>query len=318
MPEENGKANAVGNNVHTDLPLTRYPEAIDNRGSNEAGGNENLNLHQNLEDYNMAEHVNALADAVMSIQRALGIAPQLHTSQKDSSGNVITDSETLLNLMKTKTVKTRLDTLEDKNFDSRYGGPEWSATSGQHLVGHTHTGETGHPQKVRLTSEVQGLLPRQNINLDYNTVGGLTGANISINATRSDSIDAVVADKLSQKEGGVIQKDLVVNGRTWNRVGRDYDAPQIAGDKESDSNASLGISTYKKSTEGHVFLHNGIGSLYYGKYVAIIRAKADELISGDLIKVSTITPQISKLPVSGKIFISYSTTNLTQQIKQVS
>lgn len=278
----NGFANAVGNNVHEDLTMTRYPEAMDKRGSNKTGGNENLNTHKNLEDYNMAEHVNALADSVMAIQRALGIQPQLSTS------DTATGAE-LYNLLRTKTVKSRFDTLENKNFDDRYGGPNWKPEDKQTLEEHKHTGEKGHPTKINLNGEVQGVLPVNNVDLRYNQTSGLTGAKISINGSKSDSIDKVVADKLSRTEGGTIDAGLITKGTSWTRWGRDYDVTNLTGDKEID-NEAFAMATYKSTNAKHTFLDTKFDDLYFGRYVLIVRAKTNTLLNADLIKVSTTNP----------------------------
>lgn len=285
---ENGKASAVGNLVHSELPMTRYPEAIDKRGSNQTGGNENLNLHKNLEDYNMAEHVNAIADAVMAIQKTLGIAPQIATTEKDASGNIIKDATQLRNLMKTKTVKSRLDTIEDKNYDTRYGGPNWKAEDGQTLEGHKHTGKKGQPTKIDLTKEVTGLLPRQNINLAYNNVNGLTGANISINTSKPETLDSAIADKLSLSEGGTVKANLAVEGTVANRWERDYDSAILVGDKEVDT-TSYNRATYKNLTGAHTFLNQKMTNLYFGRYVLIVRAKTNSLVNANLMQLSSRT-----------------------------
>jgi hypothetical protein len=288
MANVNGQDNAVGNNVYAELPMTRYPQNLDKRGSNDSGGNQNLNLHANLVDYNMAEHVNALADAVMAIQKALGIAPQLATVVKDANGNTITDAATLLSMMQSKTVKSRLDTLEAKNFDTRYGGPTW--VDGEHntIQEHKHTGSGHNPAKVDLQAEVQGKLPRANLDLTYNAATGLTGANISINSTTNKSIDTVLNDKLSKSQGGTIDKDLEVDGKSWTRWGRDYDITDFTGDTGNDVDTLSNQAIYKNTNTSHTFVSKKFDNMYYGRYVMIVRMKTDTLYDGSLIKLSTV------------------------------
>ncbi|MEK1829018.1 hypothetical protein AAAC51_07665 [Priestia megaterium] len=115
--------NAVGNQIYEDLVLTRYPNNLDVREG--TGANPNLIRWTNLKDYNMAEHVNALQDAVMAMQRMLGAKAQMPAKPTDSNGQPVTDSNALLNIAKTSTVKERIDAIETHDwyadFDQRYG-----------------------------------------------------------------------------------------------------------------------------------------------------------------------------------------------------
>lgn len=287
MAEENGRANAVGNDVYTALPLTRYPEAIDSRTG--AGQNNNMLLWKNLENYNMSEHVNAIADAVMSIQRALGISPQLPTTVKDQNGNVITDRTALVQMMQVNTVKSRLDGIENKNFDTRYGGPNWKTTDKQTIQEHKHTGKgPGHPSKIDLELEAQGQLPRANMDLVYNSPTGLTGANIALNTEGNQTISAAFKDSLSKSAGGTVQKFAEFEGKMWTRWNRDYDVTDLTGDEIADSDTLLNLCKYKNQTAAHTFISKKFDNMYYGRYVMIVRAKTNSRVDANLLKLATI------------------------------
>src|SRR5699024_2408229 len=134
--------------IYTDLVLTRYPKSFDERSG--AKANANFKRWTNLKDYNMAEHVNSLQDAVMSLQRLLGEMAQMPANPTNSAGKPITNPTELNTLAKTNTVKKRLDDLETKDwysiFDKRYGGPTWKFTDGATqnptIQQHQHLGST--------------------------------------------------------------------------------------------------------------------------------------------------------------------------------
>ena len=281
----NGIQNAVGNNVYPDLVLTRYPDYFDER----SGSKENKNMYRwkNLEDFNMAEHVNALSDAIMALQRALGEVPQIATVPKDANGQIITDPAALLALKKIKTVKSRLDDLENKNFDKRYGGPNWKPDTGNTIEEHKHLGQLGGASKIDLTKEVQNKLPKQNVDLSQ-TTNGLTGADIFINSTVKVTIDASVGDKLSMSEGGTIKKNLSVEGKTNTRWHREYDVNDLSGTKTADNGTMLNACVTASGLPEFVFLSKKFTNLYYGRYVMIVRAKSNKRVTGNILQLSTV------------------------------
>lgn len=282
----NGIQNAVGNIVYPDLVLTRWPEYFDER----SGAKNNPNMHRwlNLEDYNMSEHVNAISDAIMALQRALGENPQISTDPVDENGNPISlTPEQILNLKKTQTIKRRIDILEKRNFDKRYGGPNWKPEDKQTLEEHKHTGKgPGHPSKIDLTQEVQGKLPKANIDTSQNATG-LTGADLFINATKKVTVDASLNDKLSQAEGGTIKKDLAVEGRFQSRTNREYDFNDLSGTKVGDTATLLNYAMLSHDTNETVFIKKPIEGLYYGRYVLVVRAKTNNRVTGNILELST-------------------------------
>lgn len=248
--------NAVGNNKFPDLNMTRYPAVIDSRANNvnmrgfinlgEAGAGEKP-------DINYAEHVNALTDGLMSVERVLGINPQ--GTKPD--------------------VVTRLDDLDKHNHDERYGGPGWILS--QTLVGHTHNGQPGHPSKINLVSEVQGLLAKTSIDL---SATGLTGADIRISSGSATKIADAVNDKLSTSQGGTVQKNLEVKGQFMGRTHREWSALDEAGSVEvtTAADTSTRSNSIKRTTgKGNEawFVNQYLRDFEYGSYVIGVRFRTN-------------------------------------------
>lgn len=281
----NGIQNAVGNNVYPDLVLTRFPDNFDERSG--AKLNPNMLRWLNLDDYNMAEHVNTLQDSLMAIQRVLGESVQLPASLVKDDGTAMTAAE-IAALKKSNTVKSRLNSLENKNYDKRYGGPNWVPDTGVTLEQHRHTGGVGKPSKIDLESEVTNELPVKNLDLTQ-TATGLTGAKIKLNSTNTATIDAAISDKLSQKEGGTIQKNLTVVGKTQTRTSREYDYTDMSGTVTADNQTLLNACVKSDPLAETYFLNKKFSGLYYGRYVLIVRAKTDTRIDGNLLQLFTVS-----------------------------
>lgn len=257
-----------GTGTYPDLNMTHYPDKIDARVVG-TGFNPNLKGFENRKDYNMAEHVNSLGDAVMAIQRVLGVTPYINNIGVDKA-----------------TVSARITTLENIDLDPRYGGIGWNTT--QTLVGHTHTGVAGSPSKVSLTGEVAGLLPKTNLNLTYNNAGGLTGSDISVSKEQSTTIDQSINDKLSLSQGGTIQKNLTVKGATMSRFYADIDASQVIpgaatliADPSTKSGTALRVSN--PGTLSSRFIMHQNSTLEYGRYVACIRLKVSDHTKNEVV-----------------------------------
>lgn len=265
-------SNSVGNTTFTDLSMTHYPKKIDSRVDTDAGYNQNMQGFLNVGDsdsttplekmYNMAEHVNALADAVMAVQRVLGIEPHL---DKDGLANA------------EGTLDGRIDALEDPvRYDSRYGGTDWSTT--QTLVAHTHTGELGGPSKINLGAEVQGILAKSNVDLAYGT--GITGTDISMSSTNSKKINEVINDKLSITQGGSIESDLSVKGKLQGRVQREWNHNDVKNGTSISTTATSSNVAFRGSGTGQVvFINEGLKDFEYGKYVIGVRVRTSLLTS---------------------------------------
>lgn len=298
--------NAVGNSVYTDLVLTRYPKNFDERSGNK--NNINLNRQTNLKDFNMAEHINALQDAVMSLQRVLGEMPQMPAEPKDAQGNPITDPTELANLAKIHTIKERIDAIELFDwtglFDKRYGGPNWAydknKSTNPTIQQHRHTGEgNGMPSKIVLTDEVSGLLPKRNVNLGK-TSDGITGSDIYVEPTSSVKIADAISDKVSETTGGVIEENatLTMLGKTNTRWTREFDANDASKTGNtfvSDNKTLIGKAAQSHGNNLSDLLNKQLTGMYYGKYVAIVRLATTSLASDNVAEISAIDVETNKV-----------------------
>lgn len=299
----NSTENAVGNTVFEDLEMTSYPKYKDSRTESEVNGklNPNLRRFENLKDYNMAEHINALQDTVLAIQRTLGTMVQVPYAPKDDAGNVITNEEDLINIAKNYTVKERIDELERfdwvTKFDKRYGGPTWKYDEASNvnptIQQHRHLGTdsdiTGMPQKISLEEEVQGLLPKDNVNLSRGE-NGITGADICVDMSSSKKISESINDKISEAEGGYIAKraKLEVLGKINTRWAREFDAEDAIGQgnsKVSDKKTLTGVAMESHDTKSTVLLNQSLEGMYHGSYVAIVRLSVSGRLSSEVVEI---------------------------------
>lgn len=244
--------NPIGTKTkYSEYNLTRYPDAYDSRDNNG-----NMKGFTNMQDYNMAEHVNALADSLMVIQRMLGLAPEGTHSN----------------------ITTRLNVLDQHNHDSRYGGTGWITS--QTLKGHTHTGAAGHPSKINLAGEVQGKLAKASLDLSVST--GLTGADIVMSPASSKKVSEAIDDKLSTSEGGQVQKNLHVKGKFSSRFFREWDSEDASGSSitsyETKGNTAKRIS----GTAYQSFINENARDLEYGQYVVGVRLRTSSNTSSEV------------------------------------
>lgn len=299
--------NSVGNNIYTDLILTRYPEFYDERSGTK--NNPNLNRFENLVHYNMAEHVNSLQDAVMAIQRTMGEKAQLPVSPKDANNQPITSETELRKVIQKSTVKSRLDAIESKDwyaeFDKRYGGPNWkfdtTKSTNPTIQQHRHIGGgDGMPAKIVLTQEVSGLLPITNIDLSQNKTG-ITGNDIYVDANSPNKISAALNDKLSESTGGTIKDSATLNnkGKTQTRWSKEFDYKDaVAGNAEvQDAKTLLNRAVVSGTTQAATLLDKNLENLYHGRYVAIVRLAASALPSTDLVQISAVN-SVSKAVIN--------------------
>lgn len=272
---------AVGNEIYDALAMTAYPKNYDAplvRPSTPDKLNKNMLGWQNIgdgtkPDYVMAEHVNALIDAVRSIQWTLGTTPMVPKAKQGETG------ATALNTQRTYTVKRRLDEMEDKNFDERYGGIGWTPSPTRTINNHTHDGTAGNPGKIVLTagSHVTGVLPKANVDLTATT--GITASDLKVSPQVTDTVAASLADKLSVENGGTVKGDVIFEGATQTRTTREYPTGAMSGASQVDS---LTRSRLRKSfggTAAGTFLSASLATLEYGRYVMGVRVK---LVSGTL------------------------------------
>lgn len=275
------ETNAVGNTKFTDLNMTRYPLQLDSRDNANAGFNVNMqgfwsagdtHLPSGKDpDYNMAEHVNSLADAVMAIQRVLGITPYVDFKGSDKG-----------------TVSARIAAAEDKDayYDARYGGQSWIAGTSGTIMSHRHGGNAvGQSPQIDLTKEVTGLLPKANLDLTQAT--GLTGSNLLLSVSDSHSVADSIADKLSMKTGGTIQGDLALKAGFTSRTHMEWTSTDLAvGSSNTDVNTTDGTSRRFSGTAQANIINQQISNMLCGKYVFAVRVKTDTLYSGEILRIS--------------------------------
>lgn len=246
----------MGKVNHDDLNLTQYPDKIDTYVPGDSF-NANMKGFENIKDYNMAEHINAVSDAVMSIQRSLGTKPFV-----DKDG------------VNRGTVNARITILENKDYDPRYGGSGWILS--QTLVGHTHTGEAGHPSQINLVTETQGKLPKGKLNMTFGDANAVTGGDLSVSNTDARKIADAINDKLSVTQGGTIQKDLEVKGNFMSRLFREWDAEDMQGGTLiTDYSTVTNKARRSTGTAETWFMNLGVGNLLYGKYVIAYRLRTN-------------------------------------------
>lgn len=278
MVKKRSESNAVGNSKYTDLNMTGYPAKIDSKDSSNTGfnpnmkgfwsaGDKNLPAGQ-LPDYNMAEHVNSLSDAVIAIQRILGPNPHINFKGGNTTG----------------TVSKRIRDAEDKDayYDNRYGGTGWKTSFGQTILTHTHGGGSNQAPKILLTSEVQGKLGK--VNIDLTASRGITGADIRMSPSSATKISDAVDDKLSTSQGGTIKKDLSVEGNMMYRTYREWSAGEIAtGTRVTDTKTTDNISRRFSGKTRQEIVAEHVPNLLAGKYVMGVRAKISSRTSESLL-----------------------------------
>lgn len=273
------EANKVGNPIYSDLPMTSYPAYKDAGATNETTKdklNPNMkgwiNVGDGIPDYVMAEHVNALIDSVRALQRAVGIEPMV---PYDVTGMT---AEQISAIKQTKTVKTRMDDLERRNFDDRYGGPGWTPTADRTLASHYHTGEVGRPSKIQLSgsAEVQGKL--EVVNLNLNTSTGVTGADIYLSKGNTTKISDALGDMLSKTNGGTVSSKVIFRDAVDTMLTREFRNSDFSGNSVVDPQTFSGTRKESNGTAKTTMLSSTLSNLQYGKYILGVRAK---LVSGN-------------------------------------
>lgn len=270
--------NKVGNSIYTDLNMTAYPKEKDALTTNAATKDKRnpnmlgwVNIGEGeVPDYVWAEHVNSLVDAVRALQRAVGTEPMLPANVTGLTAADIT------NILQTKSVKTRMDDLENRNFDERYGGIGWTPTPDRTLANHVHSGGTGRPEKILLTNgaEVRGLLNKTNLDLAMAT--GVTGGDIVISSTDSTKIKDAVNEKLSTANGGIVKGNVEVQKKWNSRNEKQYATEDFAGTEVADSQTLSGARKESGTTTALQFLKRPLENLQFGKYVLGVRVKLVE------------------------------------------
>lgn len=280
MAGTRSESNAVGNSKYTDLNMTFYPAQIDSKVAGNAGFNPNMKGFWSLGDKNLpvgttpdinfAEHVNALADAIMAIQRTLGINPHVDTKGGNTNG----------------TVSTRIASVENKDayYDKRYGGQTWTPELGQTILTHTHGGGLGEAPKIRLGLDVSGKLSKTHIDLTQET--GLTGDDIAMSRTSSTKVSDAIKDKLSISQGGIVSGPVELKDRFNSRMHKEWDAEDLSGGTlVTDYNCLTGKARKATGTAQVNFYNASVTNLLSGKYVLGVRAKVSSLSTENVLSL---------------------------------
>lgn len=275
------EAGKIGNKKnYKDLNMTHYPNALDSRANNiNMKGFVNVG-EESIPDYIMAEYVNSLMDAVMAVERTLGVTPQVPIN---------TAAEALLSTVESKTVSQRIGSIEGGLLDERYGGSGWTYIAGRPtLSNHNHDGLNGHPGKINLKTEVESLLGKQNLNISQTT--GLTAADLFVSRTNSLKIDEALNDMLSKKTGGtVLGKTEFKNGvRTRTLIELTAQECSYSGGASlvSDSGATDSQAVQATLSETATLHDETLGrSLSFGRYVVGVRVKTQNLTTGNILRI---------------------------------
>lgn len=275
------EAGKIGNKKnYQDLNMTHYPNALDSRENNvNMKGFVNVG-EEGIPDYIMAEYVNSLLDSVMALQRSLGPTPQVPIN---------TAAEALNSTIESKTVSQRIGSIEGGLLDERYGGTGWRYDAGRPTLSvHNHDGLNGHPGKIHLQTEIEGLLNKQNLNISQ--ASGLTAADLFVSRTNTLKVDAALNDMLSKKTGGsVLGKTEFKKGiRSRTLIELTASECSYAGDASlaADTNAT-DSQTVQATLAGTAVLHDEIlgRNLAFGRYVVGVRIKTQSLTSGNILRI---------------------------------
>lgn len=300
MAKRRSEANAVRNPKFADLNMTHYPALVDTYVSGSAAFNPNMKGFKNvgdtekgqLPDYNMAEHVNALTDAVMSIQRILGINPNINSDGGNTTG----------------TVSDRITSIETEGWDEmdeRYGGPNFVGENPTHkIMTHRHVGGVNGPPKINLITEVTDKLKKENMNLDNKT--GLTGADISVSSAISTKISDSLNDKLSLTNGGIVEGDTAFEGKVSTRFRNEWFSKDSVGATNVEKgNSQDTASGFVMISRGKGFLLRDKAEMEYGRYVIAVRLSLTSNTGGQVpvveLKAKTSTSE-NKLTIKNTDF----------------
>ena len=268
---------------YTDLNLTLYPNTVDTRLNNtNMRGFVNIGDGA-LPDYVMAEYMNAAIDGVMALERALGATPMVPYGTAPENFNAAVEGGT---------VASRLSRIENGLFDVRYGGNGWNgnASTRPTLSTHNHDGLNGHPGKISLTTEIEGLLQKVNLNLSSET--GVTGADVYVSKTNPVLISTALADTLSLTLGGTVSGETTFKKGFSSRTRLDVAADELTvgsgASLATDTSASVGKALSATSAGTVVTLATLPAAeknhLLYGRYVLAARIKTTASAAGSLIR----------------------------------
>ena len=275
------EAGKIGNKInYKDLNMTHYPNALDSRTNNlNMKGFVNVG-EESIPDYIMAEYVNSLLDSVMAIQRSLGVTPQVPIN---------TAAQALNSTIETKTVSQRIGSIEGGLLDERYGGAGWRYIAGRPTLStHNHDGLNGHPGKIHLQSEIEGLLNKQNLNITQ--ASGLTAADLFVSKTNTLKVDAALNDMLSKKTGGSVLGKTGFKKGIRSRTIIELTAQECVyggGATLTADTSATDSHAVQITATGAATLHNEVlgRDLAFGRYVLGARIKTQSTTGGNILRI---------------------------------
>ena len=280
---ENDKFSTKPN--YSDLNLTLYPNSVDTR-TNNTNMRGFVNIGDGaLPDYVMAEYVNAALDAVMALERALGVAPMVPYGTAPAE---------IASAIETGSVASRLSRIENGLFDIRYGGTGWNGGSASRptLNTHNHDGLNGHPGKINLQTETEGILQKASLNLTSET--GVTGADMFVSKTNPVYIQEALSDTLSLANGGTVKGPVIFEKSFRSRTQMDFVATELtngsSGSLVTDAQTTVGTGLQSTSTTNAVSLFTIPASmrekLLLGKYILSVRLKTSNTVDAPIVRMN--------------------------------
>lgn len=285
------------NEKYPDLGWSYYPSKIDSRdGINNQGEedlsefaiNEDFSRNVNYEDrdssptandyYVLAEDVNVLQDAVLSIERILGQMPHVPTEEGDGGGIIDTNS-----------VSERISLLEDPSrYDGRFGGDGWEPEMGQTILSHEHLGGSNGAPLINLGTMTTGQLRKDQLQLGVSDEDPLTSEHIPYTSSDERSIKTLLGTKFD-KNGGTISDNLVVQGNVNCRAFGEIDCKDMIGSgstsglaiNTADAEAYCGEAKYFSKTAGisNEAVYVSSFPVRYNEYSVLVRVKSDNILS---------------------------------------
>lgn len=225
-------------NRYTDLPLTSYPNEIDVIKSRTDESPTYFKRWEDYKDIMFANHIKCLQDAIVAIERTLGALP---SGTKNNIKERLDD------------IESRLLTMNDVN----------SA-----INAHKHTGDSNSPSKIDLSSEVQGKLKFENIDLNFNNASSIKASNIYYSA------DMTIEQKINNLQDYINQAVLNLTSKiTDYKIATDF---ILNNGKLSTFDSAYNKSAVKNSVKGSTgniikMCEVTTNPLIYNRYVACIR-----------------------------------------------
>lgn len=289
-----------GNPVWNDLTLTNYPWYLDGRQStldegsiDPLTGNPQFKVNVNFEDRTRlteskdyivwANDVNALQEAIIGMQRVIGVVPFGSRGADDISARIELIEDFIV-------MDRSIDVDGHANLDERYmWGGAWptnplNATEYAAPISiktHRHDGTYQGASKISLYSEVTGLLGKANIDLTSGEASMVTAADIYMTTAKTQTINTALANKFD-KSGGTITGEVNILGNFRSLTMAEIDAvatTKVVGADVTDINSYSGYARQGLSSNGTGVLSSLSIPFRYGKYVAAIRVKVASNVS---------------------------------------